>query len=69
MEEIEDRLATRLWGGRELEKRGNWKGAASVYQRLWDQGESTNARVAYKLGHACFRLDNLDLARITSPVP
>ncbi len=51
------------WGGRELEKRGNWKGAASVYQRLWDQGGSTNARVAYKLGHAYFRLDSLDLAR------
>lgn len=51
------------WGGRELEKRGNWKSAASVYQRLWDQGESTNARVAYKLGHAYFRLDNLELAR------
>ena len=32
------------WGGRELEKRGNWKSAASVYQRLWDQGESTNAK-------------------------
>jgi len=37
------------WGGRELEKRGNWKSAASVYQRLWDQGESTNAKVAFKL--------------------
>jgi CDP-glycerol glycerophosphotransferase len=50
------------WGGRELEKRGNWKSAASVYQRLWDQGGSTNARVAFKLGHAYFRLENLDLA-------
>lgn len=51
------------WGGRELEKRGNWKSAASIYQRLWDQGESTNPRVAYKLGHAYFRLENLDQAR------
>lgn len=51
------------WGGREFEKRGNWKSAASVYQRLWDQGESTNARIAFKLGHAYFRLENLDLAR------
>ena len=32
-------------------------------RRLWDQGESTNARVAFKLGHAYFRLENLDLAQ------
>ncbi|MGY2745987.1 CDP-glycerol glycerophosphotransferase family protein [Arthrobacter sp. UYCu723] len=51
------------WGGREFEKRGNWKMAASVYQKLWDQGGSDNARVAYKLGHAYFRLDHLDLAK------
>lgn len=47
------------WGGREFEKRGNWKMAASVYQTLWDQGGSGNARVAYKLGHAYFRLNDL----------
>jgi CDP-glycerol glycerophosphotransferase len=51
------------WGGREFEKRGNWKMAASVYQKLWDQGGSDNARVAYKLGHSYFRLDDLAQAQ------
>ncbi|CAI3800247.1 CDP-glycerol glycerophosphotransferase family protein [Pseudarthrobacter sp. MM222] len=51
------------WGGREFEKRGNWKMAASVYQRLWDQGGTGNARVAYKLGHAYFRLEDLARAK------
>ncbi|MEV7638258.1 CDP-glycerol glycerophosphotransferase family protein [Pseudarthrobacter enclensis] len=50
-------------GGREFEKRGNWKMAATVYRRLWAQGRSDNPKIAFRLGHAYFRLNDYESAR------
>ena len=62
MEDIDDWLANRLLGRPRARKARQLEIGRLRLSEALDQGESTNAKVAFKLGHAYFRLENLDLA-------